>query len=320
MAHIRKRASPSLDSESSPLLASDVDQMVLTENNSEQVDSIKPRLCSFQELPSWAQDNIYIYTGYRVPTNSYKLCFMSLFYLSNETGNIYSHLIGCLIFFLIAFLSWENLFVTPSVIWSDYFVVYTYIASAIICLGCSALFHLVSCHSEPVSKAWNKCDFAGIVFLIVGSFFPAIYYAFFCDYILQLVYLSVIILLGTVTLVFSVSNKYSTPKYRIHRTGLFLALGLSGLVPALHVIIKGGLEELNRSNLIPWFLLMGVLYISGAVIYGLRIPEKWYPGFFDYWFHSHQIFHAFVVAAALFHYVGIVKAYEFVHSGSKKCP
>ena len=41
-----------------------------------------------------------------------------------------------------------------------------------------------------------------------------------------------------------------------------------------------------------------------------RIPEKWYPGRFDVVGSSHQIFHVFVVAAALVHWTGLIKAAE----------
>ena len=43
----------------------------------------------------------------------------------------------------------------------------------------------------------------------------------------------------------------------------------------------------------------------GAAIYALRVPERWYPGAFDLWFSSHQLFHLCVVAAALVHYGGV---------------
>jgi hypothetical protein len=38
-------------------------------------------------------------------------------------------------------------------------------------------------------------------------------------------------------------------------------------------------------------------YAVGFVFYFFHIPEKWFPGRFDYWFHSHQIWHICVVAA-----------------------
>ncbi len=43
----------------------------------------------------------------------------------------------------------------------------------------------------------------------------------------------------------------------------------------------------------------------GAVLFALRVPERWKPGAFDLFFSSHQLFHVCVVTAALVHYKGI---------------
>ncbi len=65
--------------------------------------------------------------------------------------------------------------------------------------------------------------------------------------------------------------------------GMFIALGLSGVVPCAHYLcIEGfwnGLEMVAFGRLI----LMATLYITGAVIYALRIPERIWPGKFDIW-------------------------------------
>jgi adiponectin receptor len=62
-----------------------------------------------------------------------------------------------------------------------------------------------------------------------------------------------------------------------------------------------------------YLVLQGVLYIVGAVIYALRIPERFAPGKFDIWGASHQIFHLFVLAAAVTHFWGLCVAYEYWH-------
>lgn len=49
-----------------------------------------------------------------------------------------------------------------------------------LCLGLSATFHTIMNHSAEVAKWGNKLDYSGIVFLIVGSYVPALYYALFC--------------------------------------------------------------------------------------------------------------------------------------------
>ncbi|KAM3172116.1 hypothetical protein ACTXT7_015221 [Hymenolepis weldensis] len=59
---------------------------------------------------------------------------------------------------------------------------------------------------------------------------------------------------------------------------------------------------------------MAILYITGALIYACRFPECLYPGKFDIWFQSHQIFHVFVVMAALVHLNSILEIAEYRQS------
>nr|ABN04724.1 At4g38290 [Arabidopsis thaliana] len=44
------------------------------------------------------------------------------------------------------------------------------------------------------------------------------------------------------------------------------------------------------------------IYLTGALVYATRIPERWMPGKFDIAGHSHQLFHVLVVAGAFTHY------------------
>lgn len=84
-------------------------------------------------------------------------------------------------------------------------------------------------------------------------------------------------------------------------------------MPVLHGLKIYGHTALNERMGLDWALLEGVLYIGGAAIYALRIPEKWSPGRFDLYGSSHQIFHFLVVAAAASHLVGMVRAFDYLH-------
>lgn len=48
-----------------------------------------------------------------------------------------------------------------------------------------------------------------------------------------------------------------------------------------------------------------------------RIPERFAPGNFDFFFASHQIFHFFVVFAALAHYKSILLSLDFAYTRSQ---
>ena len=55
-----------------------------------------------------------------------------------------------------------------------------FLISAIICFSMSSLYHLFNAHSHHVYKLMSRFDYAGISLLICGSFFPPIYYMYYC--------------------------------------------------------------------------------------------------------------------------------------------
>jgi predicted membrane channel-forming protein YqfA (hemolysin III family) len=65
--------------------------------------------------------------------------------------------------------------------------------------------------------------------------------------------------------------------------GVFMVFGLSGVVPAVHYAIsEGWFNAISRASL-GWLILMGCLYILGAMFYALRVPERFFPGKCDIW-------------------------------------
>jgi len=58
------------------------------------------------------------------------------------------------------------------------------------------------------------------------------------------------------------------------------------------------------------FFIAGAIYAGGAVIYALKWPEKFYPGKFDYFGHSHNIFHVCVVVGAVLTFWGSVRVFH----------
>lgn len=133
----------------------------------------------WHEIPSWQQDNQYITSGYRPPTNSFRRSFHSLSYIHNETVNIWSHLLGAL-FSVTASLYFYNL-LRPryaEATKADVAMFSCYFVGAGLCLGMSATYHTISNHSQHVNRVGNQLDYVGIVCLIWGSFVPSIFYGF----------------------------------------------------------------------------------------------------------------------------------------------
>ncbi|XP_044762754.1 adiponectin receptor protein isoform X1 [Coccinella septempunctata] len=306
-----------LDSEMSEVLKAavlgtgdELDITALAHNAASQAEHVVRKMiqagwsvCHFRNLPAWLQDNDFLIFGHRPPLPSFRACFKSIFRIHTETANIWTHLLGCVAFIGIAtyFLLRPQIEieVQEKVVFGAFFV------GAIICLGFSALFHTVNCHSQFVGKLFSKLDYCGIALLIMGSFVPWLYYGFYCHFRPKVVYLSIVCALGLTSIIVSLWDKFSEPEWRPFRAAVFMTFGLSGVVPAIHFgLMEGWFNHLSQKSL-GWLILMGILYIIGAMMYALRVPERFFPGKFDIWLHSHQIFHVFVLGGALVHYHGI---------------
>ncbi|CAN8102950.1 unnamed protein product [Discula destructiva] len=275
-------------------------------------------LLAWHEIDEWRRDNAFIISGYRPTSNSYRGSFSSLFYLHNESVNIWTHLLGSVLFTTLgatAFYFYEKL-VAPrysSATWTDTLVFGCFFAGAFLCLGMSATFHALCNHSPQVAKFGNKLDYTGIVCLILGSFMPAMYYGFYCLPHLMEVYIAGIWVLGLGCVAVSWFEKFRTSAWRPYRAMMFVALGVSGVVPVIHGLTIYGFEELDERMGLRWVISQGVLYIVGAFIYAIRWPERLSPKTFDIWGSSHQIFHVLILMAAATHLVGMIKAFDFHH-------
>ncbi|KAG0052196.1 hypothetical protein BGZ83_002883 [Gryganskiella cystojenkinii] len=283
--------------------------------------SIKESLtCTWDDLPLWMRDNPAIWTGYRRPTFSYRKCIASLGFLHNESVNIWSHLLGAIVCIVGSPIAYFKIFgVLETVHWSDIAVFYIFMAGAIMCLSMSASFHTFSCHSEPVAHQWNRCDYVGIVFLIVGSFYPAIFYGFYCFKTWQIMYISLISLFGAATIVAVIRPEFRQPQYRWIRSCLFLAMGLSSVFPVIHALVIYGSALAQKAIALNYMVCMGASYVIGALLYGSRTPERFFPGKLAHFGTSHQIFHICVLLGCLAHFLGVTKAMAFWHDANHSC-
>ena len=62
----------------------------------------------FDAVPEWLKDNQYLKQGYRPSTNSFRDCLKSVFRWHNETGNIWTHLIGFALLVALAVFSFTQ--------------------------------------------------------------------------------------------------------------------------------------------------------------------------------------------------------------------
>ncbi|CAA90822.1 ADIPOR-like receptor SPBC12C2.09c [Schizosaccharomyces pombe] len=269
-------------------------------------------LLTWDQLEPWQQDNQYIISGYRPPSFSFYLCVKSIFHVHNESVNIWTHLFGAIVFLFFIFKS-ELILKRDTTTAEDVYVITVFLFSAFTMLGCSTFYHTISNHSDDVSKFGNKLDYLGIVVMIVGSFIPCLHYAFACHANFRTLYIGTIIGIGVIVASTCLLDRFRQPEWRPYRALIFVLMGLFGIFPVIHALkIFSFSEILVRMGLV-WLLLQGLFYIVGAVIYALRIPEKWSPGKYDVFGSSHQWFHVCVIIAAFCHFHGVCIAYDYFH-------
>lgn len=187
---------------------------------------------------------------------------------------------------------------------------FVFLSGAMMCLVCSSLSHLLACHSKRFNLFFWRLDYAGISLMIVCSFFAPIYYAFYCNPYPRFFYLTSITVLGVLAIITLLAPVFSTPRFRPFRATLFLIMGFSGVIPAAHaVVLHWGHPHIFVS--LGYELVMAIFYTAGVGFYVTRIPERLKPGAFDIAGHSHQIFHVFVVLAALSHCAATLVMMDF---------
>lgn len=150
-------------------------------------------LLKFQDIPCWQQDNEYILSGYRPAVPSILQSLSSLGYVHNETVNIYSHLLGSVLFAVLPVYTYRELRIYyPTTQAVDILVFSTFFYGVAICFLLSATFHILSSHSRRIAAFGNQLDYLGIVILMWGSTIPTVYYGFYCNPELQKLYCTMV--------------------------------------------------------------------------------------------------------------------------------
>lgn len=273
-----------------------------------------PRLYRWSEIPLWQQDNSYIHSGYVRETLSYVKTLASLTYLHNESVNIYTHLVpGVACFFSCFYLVNTVQEKFDSTTWKDYAMFCVFLGGAACALSLSGCFHTLKSHSEGVMVFGNKLDYLGIIVLITASMISLLYYAWIDSPLMRNVFVSITVGLAAICAVFSLKSRFRSSEWRPYRASMFVLFGLSGVLPIVTGAYLMGIQETAKRAQVKWIVLEGVLYCFGALLYAMRIPERWWPGKFDIVGNSHQIFHVLVVIAACCHGKGLIGAYEYAH-------
>lgn len=84
---------------------------------------------------------------------------------------------------------------------------------------------------------------------------------------------------------------------------------MSGLPGLLHPYLFKS-DNFVRNFPGQYFFVGGVVYIFGAVLYSKKWPERQFPGIFDNFGNSHNIFHVCVIIGAAIHWCGSIRIFH----------
>jgi adiponectin receptor len=258
------------------------------------------RLIHYDDLPKPWRVNPHIRKGYRF-LESYTECIWSAFSISNELVNIWSHALGLCVVLAIAFYFYPtspNFFTSTKM---DIFVTAVFFFTACLTLACSAIWHTMNAVADVEAVSIFACvDYTGISVLIAASIMTTEWTAFYCDPVSRWVYLAITAILGLGGVILPWNPGFNGPEMNWVRVAFYVGLGATGALPVLQLSLTHG-PAFVYEFYSPIAKSLCV-YLVGALIYASKVPERWWPGMFDYVGGSHNLWHFAVLGGILFHY------------------
>jgi adiponectin receptor len=176
---------------------------------------------------------------------------------------------------------------------------------AICCLGLSSYYHTCRCISEGLFNKLLCMDKSGVALLIAGSTAPACSYLFACEAVAtpRDMIQTLIFVLAIATFICSFNSTWLGPY-------LFVAMGLAAGAPfySMHYFDEADLLP-NRTDYFFHYFFGGAIYILGAVILVLKVPERFFAVKFDLIGASHNIWHLAVLSGCAWHFASAVRMY-----------
>ena len=133
-------------------------------------------------------------------------------------------------------------------------------------------------HQLHDSRKCNSSDL--LLILLSGDAWYSFSLAYFDDIEWRNIYLGLVYFFCFCAFILFLVPKFDQPRFRVLRGSTFVICGLLSGLPLIHIEFYTNQQYLKDFISFPWGL-GGFLYILGAVMYMLKVPERFKPGFFD---------------------------------------
>jgi adiponectin receptor len=257
-------------------------------------------------VPEYLQEAYgpYITGGYRSEL-TLRAALMTLFTIHNESGNIWSHILG--FFVMVGFGSYFIFSTSEYDHEAPRWPHVLYIIGSLYVLAVSTTAHLLCCMGRKAYTMVWKFDYSAIAVVMWSMYVPWCWYIFACDTpVIKAVYIGVSGILALSCVALGLSDTFQDPKYHHLQPACFCLLGASGLAPMLHAALWFWSVWNVKIALLLTAMQM-LCNLIGAVLFSTRFPEKYFPGKLNAWGHSHFIMHILVVIAFVcYFYAGLL--------------
>uniref|UniRef100_A0A667Z7J5 Progestin and adipoQ receptor family member Va n=1 Tax=Myripristis murdjan TaxID=586833 RepID=A0A667Z7J5_9TELE len=260
-----------------------------------------PQVFTINQVPKVFHEDSII-SGYRHPRSSATDCILSLFQLTNETLNIWTHFLPTWYFLwklmtvVVIQTAWQDTFTWPLVV---------YLLSCCIYPLASSCAHTFSSMSARARHICFFFDYGALSYYSLGSAVTYSAYVFpdkWVGSVFHRCYLPVALVNSVICtslacysrlgLPFLQYNHDISPKFgKILRVFAFAHPFLFDNIPLFYrvfVCVGEGCTD-NDTNILHYYHI-GLAFLTGF-LFATHLPERLAPGSFDYIGHSHQLFH-----------------------------
>ncbi|XP_077328972.1 membrane progestin receptor gamma isoform X2 [Lithobates pipiens] len=253
-----------------------------------------PRLLTVQQVPKVFHEDSII-CGYRSPQSSASACVLSLFQMTNETLNIWTHFLPSWYFL------WRlgSILISPGSLYDPFmWPLFIFLVSCCIYPLMSTMAHTFSVMSTQARHICFFLDYGALSLYSLGSAVAYSAYVFpdrwvnstFHQYFVPWAVFNTIISTGMSC--YSRFPEETRPRIsKVLRTTAFAYPYLFDSIPLFYrLFLCSGEDCAHNDAMAMHFWHTAFAFLTGF-LFATHLPERLAPGCFDYVGHSHQLFH-----------------------------
>ncbi|XP_049449304.1 membrane progestin receptor gamma-B-like isoform X2 [Epinephelus fuscoguttatus] len=253
-----------------------------------------PRVFTINQVPKVFHEDSII-SGYRHPRSSATDCILSLFQLTNETLNIWTHFLPTwyflwkLVTVVLMQTAWQDSFIWPLLIFLLTCCIYPLASS------CAHTFSSMSVRARHICFFF---DYGALSFYSIGSSIIYSAYVFpdkWVNSLFHRCYIPITVINSVICTSVACYSRFpesQSPKFSKYlRVVAFAFPYLFDNIPLFYRVflcVGEGCTD-NDTNILHYYHI-ALAFLTGF-LFATHLPERLAPGSFDYIGHSHQLFH-----------------------------